>query len=244
MRKLVPLFLLLLPAMAFAQKNAVKVNLSSLALKNYHVQYERKILPKITLNLGVRIMPKGNLPLQSTLEKYAGLDDPDLEIGLFKMGNTAITVEPRIYLSKAAMKGFYIAPYARYASFDLTLPFKYTYDDPSPMIPTQTKTALFNGKINSFSGGLMFGTQFNLGKRIVLDIWWIGGHYGNSNGDLRFDVALPSNEEQNAVRNSISDFDPSPFEFESTVNAQGAVIKSTGPWAGLRALGINLGIRF
>jgi hypothetical protein len=157
----------------------------------------------------------------------------------------AITPEFRFYVSKNAMKGFYIAPYARYASFDLTLPFKYTYDqDPGPGVNNVAKTATFNGKVTSFSGGLMFGTQFNLGKRIVLDVWWLGGHYGGSNGDLRFDVALPTTEEQNAVRNSVNNFDPSPFEFESTVNAQGAVIKSTGPWAGFRGLGLNLGFRF
>lgn len=244
MRKAIPLLLLLVPVFASAQKNAIKVNLSSIAIRNYHVQYERKILPKITLNLGVRVMPKGDLPMQSTFEKFAGLDDPNLELGKFKIGNTAFTLEPRLYVSKAAMKGFYIAPYVRYSSFDLTLPFKYTYTDPNPVIGTQTKTALFNGKVTSISGGLMLGTQFNIAKRLVLDIWWIGGHFGSSNGDLRFDVALPTAQEQNAVRNSIDDFDPSPFKIEREVNAQGAVIKSTGPWAGVRALGINLGIRF
>ncbi|HEX6915405.1 MAG TPA: DUF3575 domain-containing protein [Chitinophagaceae bacterium] len=245
MRKLLPLMFVLLPSLAMAQKNAIKVNLPSLAIRNYHVQYERKILPKITLNLGVRIMPKGSLPMQSTLEKYAGLDDPDLELGKFEIGNTAFTLEPRFYLSKKAMKGFYIAPYARYATFDLTLPFKYTYNDPATVPPqSTTKTALFNGKVNSFSGGLMFGTQFNLGKRVVLDIWWLGGHFGSSNGDLRFDVALPTQEERTAVENSIKDFDPSPFKIKYQVGPNGAVIESDGPWAGIRALGVNLGIRF
>jgi hypothetical protein len=86
MRKTIPLLLLLLPVFATAQKNAIKVNLSSLALNNYHVQYERKILPKMTLSLGIRVMPKSGLPLQSTLEKYAGLDDPNLDLGKFEMG--------------------------------------------------------------------------------------------------------------------------------------------------------------
>lgn len=244
MKKLVPLALVLLPVLAIAQKNAVKVNLSSLTLRNYHIQYERKILPKMSVNFGLRIMPKGKLPFQETLEKYAGLDDPDLELGLFSIGNTALTVEPRLYLSKSTMKGFYIAPYVRYASFDLGLPFRYTYDDPSPVIPPQTKTAVFTGKVNSFSGGLMLGTQFNIAKKVVLDIWWIGGHYGSSNGDLNFNVALPTQEERNAVENSIRDFDPSPFKIKYQVTANGAKIESDGPWAGLRGLGINLGFRF
>lgn len=246
MRKSVPMLLLLLPVFAIAQKNAVKVNLSSLLLKNYHIQYERKILPKVSVNLGFRYMPKSGLPLKETLDKYGGLDDPNLELGKFEMGNTAFTIEPRLYLSKKTMKGFYIAPYARWASFDLTLPFKYTYTDPNPAIGTQTKTALFNGKIKSFSGGLMFGTQFNIAKRLVLDIWWIGGHYGSSSGDLNFVASLPTQQERDAVRNTINNFDPSPFEFKKPidVNANGAKIESSGPWAGIRAAGVNLGFRF
>jgi hypothetical protein len=93
---------------------------------------------------------------------------------------------------------------------------------------------------------LMFGTQFNIAKRLVLDIWWIGGHYGSSSGDLNFAASLPTQEERDAVRNTINDFDPSPFEFKKPidVNANGAKIESSGPWAGIRALGVNLGFKF
>jgi hypothetical protein len=245
MRKTIPLLVLLLPAMAMGQKNALKLNLSSIAIRNYHVSFERKIAPKITANLGVRIMPKGGLPMQSTFENLGGgLDNKDLKIGDFSIGNTAITPEVRFYLSKKAMKGFYIAPYGRWASFSLGVPFTYTYTDPNPAIGTQKKTALFDGKITSFSGGLMFGTQFNIAKRLVLDIWWLGGHYGSSKGDLNFKASLPTQQERDAVSNTLKDFDPSPFKYTYTVDANGAVIKSDGPWAGIRGLGINLGFRF
>ena len=260
MRKTVPLLFLLLPVFALAQdttkadknssgsfKNAIKVNLSSIAIRNYHVQYERQLTRKISVNLGVRIMPKGGLPLESTFRNLLPelFENENLDIGKFEIGNTAFTVEPRFYLSKKAMKGFYIAPYARYSTFDLTVPVKYSYDsDPGPGVNNVNKTGLFTGKINAFSGGLMFGTQFNLGKRLVLDVWWIGGHYGSSNGDLNLATALPTAEERNAVKNSLDGFDPKPFKFENTVTAQGATVKSTGPWAGIRGLGLNLGFRF
>jgi len=244
MRKSVPLLLLLLPVCVLAQKNAVKVNLSSLAVKNYHIQYERKLISKLTLNIGFRYMPKSSLPFQSTFESLGGgLDDEDFRISDFRMGNTALTIEPRIYLSKKAMKGFYIAPYARYASFDLSLPF--TYDEPTGPSTSVKRPADFTGKITSFSGGLMFGTQFNIAKRLVLDIWWIGGHYGSSKGDLNFVPQTPlTPTQQQGLQNTLNDFDPSPFKFKSTVNAAGARIESDGPWAGVRALGINLGLKF
>jgi len=251
MRKLTPLFLMLLPVFAVAQKNAVKVNLSSLGFRNYHIQYERKLVSKLTLNLGVRYMPNGGLPLENFVKSTfpSVFDDPNLEIGKFTMGGTAFTLEPRLYLSKKAMKGFYIAPYARYSTFDLGLPLKYSYSQTvSGTTYTYNKTGVFNGTIKSFSGGLMFGTQFSIAKKIALDIWWIGGHYGSSNGDLVLNTTLPSQEERDGLQlaiNNIKD-DLGPFKIEQVgaVTSSGAKLKSDGPWAGIRALGINIGIKF
>jgi hypothetical protein len=229
----------LLPLLATAQKNVIKVNASSLVLRNYNFTYERKILPKSTLSLGIRIMPKGKLPFQDVLEKYAGLDDPNLNIGRFEIGGTAITPEFRFYLGRKAMRGFYIAPYARYASIDLRVPIKYTYTSGTGNV---TREADFTGKIKSFSGGVMLGTQYSF-SRFVVDIWLIGGHYGSSNGNLNAAIALNSQEQQ-SLRNSLESFDPSPFKYEYDVNANGATLKSTGPWAGVRTLGVNFGIKF
>ncbi len=240
MRKSVPLLLLLLPVFAMAQKNAVKVNLSSLVLRNYHIQYERKIISKLTVNVGFRTMPKGKLPWQDQLVKYAGLDNPNIELGRFQIGNTAFTVEPRIYLSKKAMKGFYIGPYARWASFDLALPFQVKYNDPTP----KSDPVDFTGKVTSFSGGLKIGTQFSIAKRIALDICWIGGHFGTSKGDLNFAGDLSNPNKRDAVDRAIRDFDPSPFKKTHTVSTTGAKIESDGPWAGFSGLALTVGIKF
>lgn len=242
MRKSVPLLLLLLPMFAMAQKNAVKVNLSSLVLRNYHIQYERKIISKLTVNVGFRTMPKGKLPWQDQLVKYAGLDNPNLELGRFQIGNTAFTVEPRIYLSKKAMKGFYIGPYARWASFDLALPFNVKYTQGTTQ---KTDPVDFTGKVTSFSGGLKIGTQFSIAKRIALDICWIGGHYGTSKGDLSFTGDLSDPNKRQAVDNAVRDFDPSPFKITSDpATTTGKKIKSDGPWAGFSGLALTVGIKF
>lgn len=241
MRKALPLFFLLLPAFAMAQKNAIKVSLSSLALRNYHFQYERKIVSKLTVNLAFRTMPKGKLPWQDQLVKYAGLDNDNIELGRFSIGNTAFTVEPRIYLSKKAMKGFYIGPYARWASFDLALPFNVKYNDISG---NHTDPVDFTGKVTSFSGGLKIGTQFSIAKRIALDICWIGGHFGSSKGDLNFKGDLSNPAKKSAVENTLQNFDPSPFKIKYTVTNTGAQIQSDGPWAGFSGLSVSLGIKF
>ncbi len=220
-------------------KNVFKTNLSSLALKNYSFTYERLIYNKMSFAVSYRFMPKGNLPLEKAITDF--IDNKDINVGLFEMGNWAITPEVRFYAHKR-MKGFYIAPYARIAGFDVTLPVNYAQSGkPEP------SQALFTGTIKSFSGGLMLGVQQQLFKKITLDIWIIGAHYGSSTGDLNatFGTTLNSAEKNN-LQSAINKIDASPFVVKGTVNAdgKGAVLTTDGPWAGVRGAGINIGFRF
>jgi hypothetical protein len=237
--------LLCLPIFADAQLlelggNIVKVNLSSLALKNYSFSYERKISKRISVALGYRTEPKGSPPFQSQLENL--INSSNINFSRFEMGNTAWTPEVRFYLGKGNMRGFYIAPYMRFSSFDITSPVKYT----TVVAGTNyTKEADFSGKITSTNGGLMIGTQHRLFKVLVIDIWIIGGHYGSSKGDLNFAATTPlSPQEQTSLKQNLDNIDPKPFKFTNTVNANGAKISSDGPWAGIRGAGINIGFHF
>ena len=223
---------------AFSQKleNTLKVNVSSLALKNFSFQYERGLTKHVSFALGVRVEPKGNIPLQSLAENV--FDKGDFNLDALQMGNTAITPEIRFYLGTGRNRGFYIAPYARYAKFNLTLPVTFTTNSGQDQ-------ALFDGHVTSFSGGVLFGMQYTFGKVIVLDIWMLGGHYGSSNGNAIFTPSEPlSNDEQQGLRDKLNGISIKPFTFTSTVSSSGATIATTGPWVGLRALGINLGVRF
>ncbi len=218
-------------------KNIIKINLSSFAFSNYSLMYERSIAKKISFSVGFRYMPKAALPYESNLQSAAGAN-ANINFSLFQMGNTAITPEFRFYSHKN-MRGFYIAPYGRYASFDLSLPVNYTYN-------SQSKNAVFSGTITSMSGGLMFGTQHNLGKNIIIDIWLIGAHAGSANGNLIATVSpAMSSQEQTALQQQLTTMDISPYKMTGTVtSATTATIDASGPWYGIRGLGINLGIRF
>ncbi len=244
--KKIALAIVLLPLLATAQKNTLKVNLSSLIAKNYHVTYERKLSKRTSFSLGFRYMPNGEVPFQDQFEKI--IDDPDVNIGRYRMGNTAITPEFRFYMSRKGQRGFYIAPYGRYASFNMTVPIKYSS---TTVLGTVKKDADFEGTITSISGGLMFGVQYPISKHFVLDIWLIGAHYGSSSGDLNvnFNPKLnntPPNDEVSSLRTELNSLKPEPFKITSTVANDGssAQIKSDGPWAGVRGLGINIGFRF
>lgn len=223
-------------------KNIIKANLSSVVLNNYHITYERSINHFMSLSASYRTMPKGSLPLKSLAKKF--IDNPNINFDALQIGNTAITFESRFYLGLAKMSGFYLAPYARFANFDLNVPVSFSYIDPisNTTIP---KTENMNGTIRSKSFGAYFGLQKQLLTKLVLDVWVIGGHYGNSNGLLEFKptTALPS-QAYTALSNAVNETNANPFTIKSKAVSGGVEADMSGPWAGIRGLGISLGLRF
>ena len=250
MKKLLFILALICSLQVHAQKliggnNIIKGNLTSFALKNYQLTYERSLNRFMSLSASYRYMPKGGLPLQSTVKKY--IDNSDINYDLFQMGNNALTFEGRFYLGLQKMSGFYIAPYARFANFDLGVPVAYTYTPEGSFIaPTPiTKTADLNGVIKSSGYGAYIGLQKQLLTKLVLDIWFIGGHYGSSNGALNFvsPEKLPT-QAVVALQKTLDDIKLNPFDLTSKVDQNGATADMKGPWAGFRGLGISLGLRF
>jgi len=230
-------------------KNIVKINLSSAVIKNYSFQYERAISKKVSFALGFRTMGKSSVPFEAAIEDF--VDDPAFKVSDFRMSNYAITPEVRWYLSKRGwMRGFYVAAYARYSSFNLDAPVTYNSTFippvPAPQTPiTVQKTAVFSGTLNAFSGGLMTGMQYTFGKYFTLDIWLVGGHLGKGNGNLVFAVSPPlSSQEQAELKKTLDKAEVPLVKLENTVDANGGTIKASGTWAGVRAVGINFGIRF
>lgn len=234
------LLLLLSPFFCTAQDEEpkldnVKINLSSLAFKNLSLQYERSVSPKISVAFGFRYMPQSNFPVKTQLQNI--INDPDVNINTFQAGNFAITPEVRFFFGEGTMHGFYIAPYARYASFTISGTGEYTSG-------TLHKSAVLDGTINSFSGGVYIGTQYYLGKSIVLDIWILGGHYGSNSGNINLTVTPQLNSfEQQILKQNLDAIDASPFIVSNTVNANGAQLMFK-PWMGFRGLGVNLGFCF
>ena len=220
------------------KKNVIKLNLSALAFKNISVQYERGIGKKTSLALSVRTIPLGSLPFQSTFKNIG--DNSDVQYDLFKLGSFGVTPELRWYVGrKGALHGFYLAPFFNYNSYTTTLPIKYTSG-------ATTKNGLFDGKLSTSTGGLQLGTQFSLGKNVVLDWWILGPNYGSASGTLNFASTLTAQEqtdlktELEKIKNDV------PFNAikSYTVSSTGASIIAKGPWGGLRGLGFSLGIRF
>lgn len=221
--------------------NMIKVNLTSLPLKQYALQYERVLNRKFSFALGVRVMPASTLPFKQAILDAVG-DDPDTRdvLETFQMSNLAITPEFRFYLSKRGYgRGFYLAPFYRYANYK-TSQLEFDYDDGAG----GTETINMTGKLTSNTGGLLLGAQWPLGKRLVLDWWILGPHYGAGNGlfsGVSTQTMTPA--EQDDLRTQLEDIDIPLTNKKITVTANGASLELDGPWAGIRA-GFSLGIRF
>ncbi|QNA42810.1 DUF3575 domain-containing protein [Lacibacter sediminis] len=222
--------------------NILKVNLMALALKNYSFQYERVLTKKISVAVGIRSMPTGGLPFLSNYVDDIADGDPDLEANLraLKVGNFAITPEVRFYLNqKGYGRGFYIAPYYRYAKFNSDeLPITFDGD------ANTTKTIKLKGDVITHSGGLMIGAQWHLGKVVTLDWWILGAHYGTSNGTLSGtpSSSLSANE-QTEIKNTIESLELPLTKITAEVSANNIKAIVDGPWAGVRA-GLTIGIKF
>ena len=221
--------------------NIVKINLPTLLLKSYSLQYERVLSRKISLAVQYRTMPETGVPFKSNILKLMDDEDPDTKkiIEDFRMSNYAITPEVRIYLSKKGYgRGFYLAPFYRYASFtsnDLNI----FYGDDN-----EEQSIKMSGKLTSNTFGLAIGAQSALGKRFVLDWSMFGPHYGSAKGVFSGTPSHPLNpDEQDDLRGQLEDIDIPLTDKTVDVNANGASLKLDGSWAGWRFT-IALGFRF
>lgn len=140
------------------RRNLVKLNLPNLAFGNLTLNYERILSARnsVALNVGY-IRPQKPI---SAFDDAFEIDE--VEPGEFS-GLTA-TAEYRIYgKKKGAGRGFYIAPYARYANHKLA--FNTTIEDNFTNASTQLSAVGLGGQI---------GAQWLIKDRIVID-WGILG---------------------------------------------------------------------
>jgi len=222
-------------------KNLFKINLTAIAFKNYSFQYERVMSRKISFAIAYRTMPSSSLPFKnSILDASNNNQDTKDAIDALRIGNSAITPEIRIYLSKRGFgRGFYIAPFYRYASFEATN-MKFNYTNSSN---TESSISLA-GKLTANTGGLLFGAQYPLGKHLCIDLWFFGPHYGSGIGNFSGTSSTPFTQaEQDDIRQQLEDLDIPLTTKTVSVTANTAAIKLNGPWGGIRS-GLSFGFKF
>ncbi|HZI68248.1 MAG TPA: DUF3575 domain-containing protein [Hanamia sp.] len=217
------------------KENEIKLNLMALASKSVSIQYERQVARKKTFTFTFRTMPKSTLPFKNTFKNSISDSSTANQLDDFKTANIALMPSIRFYLSRrGAFHGFYIAPFVEYGHYSADLPYKY-YDG-------EYKTIPLSGSVNTFTGGIMFGAQWSLSSSVSLDWWIFGPHYGSSKGSVSCRQSL-SQSEQDALKSELDNLDIPLTKTTNTVDANGAVVNFSGPWAGIRS-GLCLGIKF
>ncbi|HOZ85129.1 MAG TPA: DUF3575 domain-containing protein [Niabella sp.] len=232
------------PSIFENKRNIVKVNLTSPIIKNYGVQYERVINKVVSVAISGRVMPTTTIPFKNYIQKRLIIEDDDLLSDAFdqaKFSNFAITPEVRFYLGKKGYgRGFYIAPYYRYSKYDAH-EFKYTnlHDGEETIIDLK-------GSMSSHTGGFLLGAQWMLTNVVGLDWWILGPNIGGGKGNASGLSNKPIDPvDQADIKQQLEgDLDDVSFiKHEVFVDANGAKIKLTGPWGGVRA-GVLLTFRF
>jgi hypothetical protein len=228
--------------------NIIKTNLSTLALNNYSLTYERLIARKISASLGWRYMPKTYMTktaLTKEVMKYfedgeGGINE---QLDKLQMSGNAITAEIRFYTGRRpGAKGFYAGLYGRYSSFK----YDYPYDFEDPM--GEITLVPLKGKSSGIGGGFILGGQFNVHKRVIIDLYIIGGHYGSFSGKVSGLTDLSDLDEQD--RADLKEDLESLIEIgdkkniTATVSDDGIRADVSMPFLGVRGLGFTVGFAF
>lgn len=225
------------------QFNNIKINLYSLFVRNYSFYFERSISRKITAQIGFRYQPYSYL-LDNVVAKQL-LKDKIVQSDLydFKTSNSSFTLDLKYYPGKkGAGKGFYIGIYGRYTILDLD-DVDYVYQSKSDDI---YHVPLFS-RLKGIGGGILLGYQFLIKKRISVDIYIIGGHYGIWNGSInsKKDLFGLSDDEKTDLKEKIENLYTLFGRKYANVNVSNIGVSGniSGPFWGTRS-GISLGISF
>lgn len=225
------------------KRNFIKLNVLALPLRNFSMQYEHALTKRVSVALGFRFMPGGNLPLLSSVESLIGINDPDVQNAMrsVSISNIAITPEARWYFGKKGYgRGFYIAAYYRYFQFDISSSQKFNAE-----IANESRNMTLNIDFKAHNLGLMLGGQWMLSKRLFLDWWIIGAQMGWQTGEFTFS---PDQDFTDAQINEINDKISVNFTKlgqTTQISKQRVVLRTNSfiEFTGLRT-GLCLGVRF
>lgn len=211
------------------ENNVFKVELASLLTNTFSLQYERAVQSNSSITVSMGLMPKGKMPFASYLEnKFAQASS--LIVGKYSMMSGY-----RYYFSGEAFRGFYVSPFLKVAGSSIAIDYKFK-------VANEVKTIPLSGNIIGITGGILVGAQFSLGNRFNLDLEIFGPHYGFSQGELIGPMPLNATERE-FLENDLSNLDLPIIKTKSTVTNNGASIKLSGPWVGIRS-NISIGYKF
>lgn len=229
-------------------KNVIKLNLSQLAITNISMQYERSFHKNFSAALGVSYLVQRAIPSQiyTPTSNGSGYQLP-------KFGGWSVTPEIRFYPGKKvkhkAPHGFYLAPYFRYSKYSLNSSYV-NVDSLTGIHQNYNVKASYSG----FTGGLMIGSQWLIGKHFSIDWWILGGGYGqakfkinavSTDGSLNMSLQDQENLKQDIKTNTseLGSFGNGEVTVQTTSNSATATVTGL-PMISIRGFGLTLGFTF
>lgn len=222
----------------------IKMNLTQLAFTNLSFQAEYGFHKKLSAALGISYLldrrMAGNL-----------YDEADPYFTTPRMSGFAITPELRFYPGgkeeKPAPRGFYLAPYLRYAKYSVKQVVSYQDDAPGSKLHEADATHSYAG----YNVGLMIGRQWIIGKHFSIDWWIIGAGYGKAKYAYKWqadDANLTAAQQADVKQQAQEYFDEfSLFGLEGDIETtpKSATMNVRGlPMYSLRFMGLCVGYAF
>lgn len=161
---------------AFSQENIIKTSPLGLTYGRYNIQYERLITDYTSASVSASYIRPNLFGLEDAINDLLLIDILE---GTSLNGAT-LHFDYRIYSrNQTGSRGFYIAPYLRYA----TIGFKTNVVIPDVQLTTEEEQSLSDIKtgfsINRFGYGLKFGAQW-----IIKDVFSIDWNFAGVGADL------------------------------------------------------------
>ncbi len=232
--------------------NIIKTSLTDLPFNNYSITYERALGRLFSISFSYKFSPEQKIPILSNLSNLVNYS-PDNDINIFNLSYSSHTtqLQGRFYIGLGKMKGFYVAPYFRYANFNIQQPVNFKYDISVPdAAPISLDTNdLVSGQADAYTFGAAIGYQWQILNKIVIDFSIIGGGYGQINANFESRNTYPTNTDGlqslfNELNQKLSNLNGYTVKNEIDNNTSKVNTRIAGPWYSLVVLNLSVGIRF
>lgn len=231
------------PLWAQFNRTVVKFNVSGAVFQTYTAQYERLLNRHSSVTLSGTYSSGAPLPFkQALLDQYGDNEDAKRAIETTLFSKRIATLEYRFYPAGHAPSGWYVAPFVRYASMDISNDYTYT---PSDGI---LHRAHLDASFSAGGAGVLLGYQWLFGKHVGLDLWLLGPFYGtNVKSVFRGEDPLwPNLKSADIVKlkNDIDNTQLPLYSVSSTLALPVITATLNGPYYGVRAFGLALAYSF
>lgn len=209
-------------------KNILKLNVPSLFISTFNLQWERRMGPRSSIALGA--LTRLDRPIFNYIDR-----DERSPLADIQQRTLALTPEIKYYLKGDVFEGIYVGIYGRWRTDKLV--FDYLIDG------TDNKTN-YNWNDRMLHVGGLIGYQFYISKDVYVDIWCVGIGLKYSRIDA-VGISNYDNSGANRYTDMFNLFDglfQRSFGFQvdgRTSNLDGESLR-----ADFRGAGICLGVRF